>query len=82
MLLNTLGGSRRFFEGCSGFISAAVQRPDEIKTKGVIVKAKTLQEIPVDVEGLCAESHDVVLARMKKAVEDISEKKPDTMAKL
>lgn len=82
MLLNTLGGAKRFFDGWTGFISAAVERPEEIKTKGVIIKAKTLQEIPVNVEELCGESHDVVVERMKKTVKDISEKQPDTMAKL
>lgn len=82
MLLNTLGGARRFFKGWSSFIIAAVERPEEIKTNGVIIKARTLQEIPVNVEELCPESHDAVLKRMKKAVMDISEKQPDTMAKL
>jgi hypothetical protein len=82
MLLNSLEGTKRFFDGMAGFISAAVERPEDIKTKGTIIKAKTLQEVPVNVEELCAESHEVVLERMKKAVLEVSAKQPDNMAKL
>jgi acetyl esterase/lipase len=82
MLLNTLGGAKRCFDGWAGFITAAVMDPDEIKTKGLIIKAKTLQELPINVEELCAESHEVVVERMRKRVVEISGKTPDTMAKL
>jgi acetyl esterase/lipase len=82
MLLNTLGGARRFFEGWTGFISAAVERPDEIKTSGVVIKAKTLQEVPVNVEELCTDSFEVVVGRMRKRVQELSGNQPDTMAKL
>ena len=81
-MLNTLGASRKFFESWSSFISAVVERPDEIKTKGVIIKAKTLEEVPVSVEDLCGESHEAVLERIDKAVQEIAGKQPDTMAKL
>ena len=82
MLLNTLGGTKRFFDGMSKFINAAVERPEEIKTKGVLIKAKTLEEVPLNVEELSGESHEAVLDRMKKAVREIDGKVPDTMAKL
>jgi len=82
MVLTTLGGARRFFDGWSGFITDAVTNPDEIKTKGVIIKSRTLQEVAVNVEELCPESHEVVVERMKKRVLEISGKTPDTMAKL
>lgn len=82
MLLNTLDGARRFFGGWSGFITAAVETPEKVQTKGVIIKAKTLQEVPVRVEELCGDSHEAVVERMKKRVVEVSGKQPDTMAKL
>lgn len=82
MLLPTLGGAKRFFEGCSSFITAAVERPEELMTKGFIIKAKTLQEVPVIVEELCSDSHEDVVERMRKRVLESGGRQPDTMAKL
>ncbi|KAG0649820.1 AB hydrolase superfamily [Hyphodiscus hymeniophilus] len=82
MLLTTIGGAKRFFDGWSSFISAAVERPEDIQTKGLLIKAKTLEEVPLNVEELSSESHEAVIERMKRAVRDIDGKQPDTMAKL
>lgn len=83
MVLTTLGGAKRFFDGWSSFITTAVTDPGEIKTKGVIIKSKTLQEVPVIVEELCPESHEAVIDRMKNRIVKIGGKTtPDTMAKL
>jgi hypothetical protein len=82
MMLTTLPGARRFFDGWSNFMSDAVLEPEGIKTKGVLIKAKTLQEVPVNVEELSAESHEFVVERMNKRLGELSEKTPDTMAKL
>ena len=82
MVLNGLPGSGRFFTAWSGFISTVVESREEVKTKGTVIKAKTLEEIPVDVTGLSTFTHDEVMARMKERVQKMSQKQPDSMSKL
>ena len=82
MMLDGLPASRRFFTAWSNFISTVVERPGEVTTKGTVIKAKTLEEIPVDVSGLSTFAHDEVMERMKDRVHKMSQKQPDSMSKL
>ena len=91
LLLTTLDASRKFFESWAGFMRGVVEGGEgegKVETRGTVVRAKTLQEVSVDVEGLCGDGREVVLERMKREVGEISgrqqqqKQQPDLMARL
>jgi hypothetical protein len=82
MVLESLPGSRLFFTNWTSFMSKAVASPGEIKTLGKKIKAKSLEEISVDVGTLSPYNHGEVLGRMKDRVKQTSEKQPHSMSKL
>ncbi len=82
MVLSKLPGSRMLFTNWAGFISEVVERQGNIKTQGSRVKAKTLEEEPVDVTGLNIFTDDELMMRMKTRVGRMSGKQPDSMSKL
>ncbi|PBP26982.1 alpha/beta-Hydrolase [Diplocarpon rosae] len=87
MMLEGLPVSRMFFERWAGFMRACVEGAGadgamELKTKGTRIRAKTLVQESVAVEGLSDEGDESVLQRMTKRVREMSGEVPDTVAKL
>lgn len=67
MMLEGLKGGNMFFEKWAGFIKEAVEKPEEIKTRGTFVMAKKLERKNVDVTTLRSFSDEEVLKMMKDA---------------
>lgn len=82
MLLEDLRGSRKFFENWASFIRQVTQKPGTITTKGTKIKARSLEEIKLDVKGLSAFTEEEVKERMVERVQKMSMKQPDAMSKL
>ena len=81
MIFEHLPASRRFFESWSGFITN-VADGGEVEMKGTLIKAKTLQELNLDVTKLTDFTEEVVAGRMKDRAETLSKKNPDPSPKL
>lgn len=74
--------SRRCFDLWGGFIAAVVQDSDSIKTKGVRVGCKDLDEKEVVVETLCSYEEEAVRGRIRAAIGRLSQKEADPLSKL
>ncbi|CAL3968763.1 hypothetical protein PZA11_004750 [Diplocarpon coronariae] len=87
MMLEGLPGSKMFFERWAGFMRACVggggvDGESEVKTKGTRIRAKTLVQESVAVEGLSDEGDESVLERMRRRAGEMSGDVPETVAKL
>jgi len=82
MIMPNLENSRKCFDLWSGFIKAAVEDPESIKTRGLRYNAKTLEATEVDVLTMSPFTDEEVIMRMKKRVVEMSAAQPDTLAKL
>jgi hypothetical protein len=82
MLLEDLGGSRKFFDSWASFITQVTQKPKTITTKGTKIKARSLEEIELDVKGLSTFTEEDVKKRMIERVQKMTMKQPDAMSKL
>ncbi|KAI9717277.1 MAG: hypothetical protein M1812_004804 [Candelaria pacifica] len=69
MMLMGLGGSKKAFESWTGFITACVERPDSLTTKGIWVEAKTLNEKDIDVTKASTFDFEEVMRMMKESRE-------------
>jgi acetyl esterase/lipase len=74
--------SRKCFDLWSGFIKAAVNDPESIKTHGLRYKAKMLEATEVDVLAMSPFTDEEVITRMKESVKEMSATQPNTLAKL
>lgn len=82
IIMENLEGSRKCFDSWSGFIKAAIEDPESIKTRGFKYSAKMLEATEVDVLKLSSFTDEEVIARMKNRVLEMSPSQPDTLAKL
>jgi acetyl esterase/lipase len=82
MLLEGTPMARRFFSGWSDFISRVVQEPGTVQTRGIMIRAKTLEEAPLEVASLNAYTDAEILTRMRQKVKQLSESNPDQLSKL
>lgn len=84
MLLNTLPGSRVYFNAWAGFIKNVVEEPAIVKTKGARILPKTLEREELEVVGLVPWSFEDVRAKIKKKVVEIEKvgPGPEPLAKL
>lgn len=82
MVLEALPGSRRFFTGWSEFITQVTRDPESVKTRGVLIKAKTLQEEHLDVTHLTNFTDQEVITRMTERAKNLGPKKSDPISKL
>lgn len=78
MILTSLPGAERCMRGWAGFLKAAVENPASIKTKAVTIKAKTLEEVDLDVATISPLS----VEEMKKRVYDAAGALGETPSKL
>jgi acetyl esterase/lipase len=81
MIIGGLEGSRKCFNSWSGFIRAAVEDLESIKTCGLRYNAKTLEATEVNVLTLSPFTDEEVVTRMKDRVLEMSPSQP-TLAKL
>lgn len=79
MVLGQLPASRRCFDGWSGFIKSVAEDPASVGSRAVTVKAKSLQEVELDLGDLAEITEEEVRERVK---EQIASKKPLPSAKL
>jgi acetyl esterase/lipase len=82
MILKTLPASTRYFAGWAGFIRDVVENPAGVKTKGVLIRPKTLKEEPLEVTTLVPWTHDEVCSRLRERVHTLSHGGSDPMSKL
>jgi acetyl esterase/lipase len=82
MFLNALPGARRAFTGWAGFIQEVVENPEEVRTRGTLIKAKTLEEVPLEVTSLTSFTHEEVCSRMRERAQKLCQANPDTLSKL
>ena len=67
----------------AGFIRDVVEDPGRVKTKGVVVKSKTLEEEAVEVTGLVPWTFEEVRERVReKAAQTASQAGPEPLSKL
>ena len=79
MVLGQLPASRRCFDGWSGFIKSVAEDPASVGSRAVTVKAKSLQEVELDLGDLAEITEEEVRERVK---EQIASNKPLPSAKL
>ena len=60
--------ARRCLDGWSNFITAAAERPDSLGTRGVKIKAKSLEEEEMPMQDVSAYTDEEVIARMEQKV--------------
>jgi guanylate kinase len=77
-----LPASSRFFTGWSDFIREVTTAPETKSTKGVFIKSKSLQEVPLQVTNLSSSTYEEVVERMRQRVQELAEANPDPMSKL
>jgi hypothetical protein len=82
MLLEDLGGARKFFTNWASFISQVTKNPGTVTTKGTKIKARSLEEIELDVQGLSTFTDEEVKARMMERVQKMTMKRLDSVSKL
>jgi acetyl esterase/lipase len=82
MVIEKLPAARMFFNSWSDFIDAAVHKPETLLTNGKVIKPKTLKEEVIVVDQLSPFTEIEIRQQMKKRVDEMSGKQPDTMAKL
>jgi acetyl esterase/lipase len=82
MVLQTLPASRTFFTRWAEFITQVTEDPGSVKTRGILIKAKTLQEEPLEATSLTNFTAEEVITRMKERAQKLSQKNPDPMSKL
>jgi hypothetical protein len=63
MVLTKLPAARRCFDGWAGFIRTVVENQESITPKAITVKAKTLEEVELDLE-----SEDLVEEQVQERV--------------
>jgi acetyl esterase/lipase len=82
LVLTSLPASSRFFTGWSDFIREVTTAPETKSTKGVFIKSKSLQEVPLQVTNLSSSTYEEVVERMRQRVQELAEANPDPMSKL
>ena len=83
MILKSLPASTRYLDRWAGFIRDVVEDPGRVKTKGVVVKPKTLEEEAVEVTGLVPWTFEEVRERVReKAAQTASQAGPEPLSKL
>jgi acetyl esterase/lipase len=82
IIMEGLENSKKCFDLWTGFIRAAVEDPESIKTRGLRYDSKTVKSTEVDVMTMSPFTDEEVIARMKKSVIEMSATQPDTLAKL
>lgn len=82
MIMEGLDNSKKCFDLWSGFIRAAVEDPESIKTRGLRYNSKTVAATEVDVLAMNPFTDEEVVARMKDRVTEMSATPPDALAKL
>ncbi|KAI0133631.1 Alpha/Beta hydrolase protein [Xylariales sp. AK1849] len=80
-ILGNIPEARRCFEGWSRFISAAVENPDSLASSYTTIKAKTCEEVDIDVEKLSPFTEEDLRKLAYKMVERKSDI-PEVPAKL
>jgi acetyl esterase/lipase len=81
MILGGIAESRKCFDSWSSFITAAVEQPESLATRGVRHQAKTLEEEALDVQTLSPYTEEEVHRRMKDRAAKLL-KFPNSLAKL
>ncbi|KAH8808431.1 acetyl-hydrolase [Xylogone sp. PMI_703] len=77
LILPQLPASVKYFDNWAGFIALAVERPESVVAGGKLIKAKTLEEIPLDLLSLSPFTGDEeVKGRMKERIPKIGARNP------
>lgn len=82
MLLEGTPMARRFFTGWSEFITKVVREPGTVQTVGIFIRAKSLEEEPLEVANLSPYTEAEILTRMREKVKQLSESNPDQLSRL
>jgi acetyl esterase/lipase len=80
LILTQLPGSQRCFESWANFIKAAIDDPESIKPKATTIKAKSLEEVKLEISSLSSISPEQMRGRVRAKVEEHSP--PETISKL
>jgi hypothetical protein len=82
MLLDGMPNSDRCYRDWAAFISACVEKPKSLATKGVRFAVRTLEESAIDVTALSPFTEDEVKLRMRERMKELSMNGSGMMAKL
>jgi len=82
IVLEALPASKLFFKKWSNFMTQVVEGNPPVETKGVFIKAKTLQEVPLDIDTLMSFTEDETRSRMRARAKEMSEKNPEPHSRL
>lgn len=66
MALDHLGGAKRCMKGWAEFISRAVERPESISSSFTLIKAKTLQEVPIAAADVAPYTEEFIRDKIEK----------------
>jgi hypothetical protein len=80
MILKRIPGARRCFQSWAEFIQAAVDDPESIGSKATMIKARTLEEIPLDLASISDFSPEDMRERVHTQVE--AKLAPEAISKL
>jgi len=69
IVLEGTEASRRCFHDWAAFVTAATEKPETLKTRAVVIAARTLEEKELDIRTLSPWSLEETVAWMKKRVE-------------
>jgi acetyl esterase/lipase len=69
ILLASLPGARRCYNGWAGFIKSAVENPTALESKAVTVKARSLEEVELDFASLSPVDDEEMRDRVLESVE-------------
>ncbi|KAK5987777.1 Acetyl-hydrolase [Cladobotryum mycophilum] len=81
LFLTSTPNSRRCFDSWTTFIRRAVNDPASIKPSATMIKARTLEEVPLQFEHLVEENHEAVLERVTTMAKSFGQQ-PAPVAKL
>jgi acetyl esterase/lipase len=82
MILKNLPASTRYFAGWAGFIRQVVESPGVVKTRGLLIKPKSLEEEPLEVTRLVPWTFEEVRERVRERVQKLAEAGPEPLSKL
>ena len=82
LVLEALPASRFFFKRWSDFMTQVVKGDVPVETQGVFIKAKTLEEVSLDLNTLVNFTEDEIRSRMRARAKEMSSTKPDPASKL
>ncbi|SPO02666.1 related to acetyl-hydrolase [Cephalotrichum gorgonifer] len=68
MILSRLAEARRCFDGWTGFIRSAIEDPSGVESRGVTIKAKSLEEVELDLGSLCDLSDEDVKEQVQAQI--------------